>query len=367
MPSLPAKYRFTAGICCLLMTVVIWVTSSNVIQYVFEDLSYDAPFFVTYLSTTMFSLYLTGFVSRGWRDSGDRIIPPSEDGSKRTIREYSPKRVFLIAIKFCPLWVGGNWSFNSSLALTSVSSNTIISSTSGLFTFILGIVILKEKFSWRKLAAVGISFAGVCFIALADEESRGGESILGDMLAFCGAFCYGLYTTVLRREIPDERAVRMPMFLGFLGLFNACVLWPLFPILSATGVEPWDWPSNEVWMFLVLNAVIGTMVSELCWTLAVLLTSPLIATVGLSLSIPLALLSDILIRHIEFSWMYFVGSACVICGFVLVNWSKKTLPQTISNDASNSDAETAPLAATASASLTDTEESSASGSSSTLL
>jgi solute carrier family 35 protein F5 len=325
LSALPKRVRRSLGIGALLLTVCIWVASSTVIQYVFLDLNYDAPFFVTYLSTTMFSLYLTGFVLPSWRTS-HKLTTVTPDA----LPMLSPWQVFKIAIKFCPLWTAGNWSFNAALSLTSVSSNTILSSTSGMWTFLLGMLLLKDKFSWKKLCAVLVTFGGVCLVAVADEEADGQETLLGDALALLGACCYGLYTTFLRREIPDERLIRMPMFFGFVGIFNVFILWPMFPILDAIGIEKWWWPSQQVWLFLTLNALIGTMVSELCWALAVLLTSPLVATVGLSLSIPLALLSDTVFRKLAFSWAYFVGSALVIAGFMIVNLVKDAKPASVS-------------------------------------
>lgn len=41
---------------------------------------------------------------------------------------------------------------------------------------------------------------------------------------------------------------------------------------------------------------------------------------GLSLTIPLAMVVDFLVHHHTFSVAYFFGSALVVCGFVLVNW-----------------------------------------------
>lgn len=53
--------------------------------------------------------------------------------------------------------------------------------------------------------------------------------------------------------------------------------------------------------------------------MSVLLLSPVIATVGLSLTIPIAILSDILYKHTIFSGIYILGSLLVILGFIIVN------------------------------------------------
>lgn len=71
------RRRYIAGVCALIVVVFIWVTSSfavnvtleacckhNVIlirvskQSIFGEQHYDKPFFLTYLNTATFSLYL---------------------------------------------------------------------------------------------------------------------------------------------------------------------------------------------------------------------------------------------------------------------------------------------------------------------
>jgi solute carrier family 35 protein F5 len=59
--------------------------------------------------------------------------------------------------------------------------------------------------------------------------------------------------------------------------------------------------------------------ADLLWAKAVLLTSPLIATLTLTLTIPLAMLVDVVFHSKAFAPVYFIGSATVFAGFVLVN------------------------------------------------
>lgn len=51
----------------LLIVDVIWVASSEVTEYLFNDRHFDKPYFSTYLKLSLFVLYLTGFVvCRSW-------------------------------------------------------------------------------------------------------------------------------------------------------------------------------------------------------------------------------------------------------------------------------------------------------------
>jgi hypothetical protein len=56
------KVQHAAGLACLAAVVVIWVTSSEVIQYIFDNIDFSKPFFLTFYSTSLFSLYLFGFL-----------------------------------------------------------------------------------------------------------------------------------------------------------------------------------------------------------------------------------------------------------------------------------------------------------------
>lgn len=56
------KVQHAAGLACLAAVVVIWVTSSEVIQFIFDNINFSKPFFLTFYSTSLFSLYLFGFL-----------------------------------------------------------------------------------------------------------------------------------------------------------------------------------------------------------------------------------------------------------------------------------------------------------------
>ena len=54
-----------------------------------------------------------------------------------------------------------------------------------------------------------------------------------------------------------------------------------------------------------------------------LLTSPLVVTIGLSLSIPLALIGQMLINKQTSSLLYWIGAVLVLLAFLLVNHDAK--------------------------------------------
>lgn len=154
-------------------------------------------------------------------------------------------------------------------------------------------------------------------------SNSGRDTLIGNMLSLFSAFMYGVYSTFLKKRIPDETGISMPMFFGFVGLFNFLLLWPLFFVLHFTGIESFEFPAWKTLLFLLVNGLCGTFISDLLWATAVVLTSPTTTVVGISLSIPLAIMADVLLRHKTdaLNLAYIGGTACVILGFVIANVS----------------------------------------------
>lgn len=75
--------------------------------------------------------------------------------------------------------------------------------------------------------------------------------------------------------------------------------------------------------FMILNGLCNTVLSDYLWARAVILTSPTVATIGVSITIPLALVSDFLIHNVLPTLLSGLGASFVIIGFILVNITKE--------------------------------------------
>lgn len=120
-----------------------------------------------------------------------------------------------------------------------------MSSSSSLFTFLFSLVLLKEQFKWSKLVSVLLCMVGTIVVTLADSTEMGGSfwrAGWGDILCLFSAMAYALYSTLLRKRLPDgdagEGKASTALFFGYLGLFNALLLGPVALVVHFTGVEP---------------------------------------------------------------------------------------------------------------------------------
>ncbi|KXH38254.1 hypothetical protein CSAL01_00130 [Colletotrichum salicis] len=117
----------------------------------------------------------------------------------------------------------------------------------------------------------------------------------------------------------NEDRVNMPLFFGLVGLFNLVFLWPVFFILHFTGMEPFSFPPTaKIWAIVIGNSL-SSFISDMSWAYAMLLTTPLVVTVGLSLTIPLSLIGEMIQYSQYSSWVYWVGAAVVLISFLFIN------------------------------------------------
>ncbi|KAL5051828.1 hypothetical protein BDW71DRAFT_169530 [Aspergillus fruticulosus] len=391
LSGLAGTARKTLGICLLLIVVILWTASNFLASTIFANATYSKPFFITYLNTSIFILPLFTIVSsRLWGlfragrlyqvqslenllqrfDSyyssaeSERILghdrrigPGAEHGhghdgsgewsaSRRGSaakghgnEKLGLKETAKLSFHFCLLWFTANYFSMACLQFTTVGSTTILTSTSGVWTLIFGVILRVENFTARKLLGVIASLLGIILISRVDlsaaddpnpspgHDGSGstfppkspGEIALGDAMAAFSAVMYGVYTIVLKRQVGDESRVNMQLFFGLVGVFNMFLLWPGFVLLHLTGVEPFALPdTRRVWTIILVNAF-SSLLSDICWAYAMLLTSPLVVTVGLSLTIPLSLVGQIFLQREYVSPLYWVGATVVFVSFLVVN------------------------------------------------
>ncbi|SCU71712.1 EamA-like transporter family, putative [Trypanosoma equiperdum] len=353
---------YALGVVMIICVAVIWTYASVLIQYIFSSQEYDKPFFMTYFNTNAFTVNNFGFlILSSWRrlpwrneerssplviydDSLKETFTPNDgpvEGSdiegkvihskqnrKTDVgrqQPYSKFRLLKCAAYFCPIWFLANSSFNLAISKTSVASVTVLSTTSGVWTFIISLIFFEQGFTWPCVLAIACTVTGALMVGLSDLKNTENDTISGDFCALMSAICYAVYTSVIKWQVPDDDRYSILMLFGFVGALNTLLFWPFVVIWHYTGFEPFSLPNFTQFGLLAANALVGTNLSEVLWARAVLLTSPVVATLGLTLTTPLAMTSDIFIKKKSFSALYIVGAVFLTMGFVLINLDWKLI------------------------------------------
>ncbi|XP_022635464.1 thiamine-repressible mitochondrial transport protein THI74 isoform X2 [Vigna radiata var. radiata] len=190
---------------------------------------------------------------------------------------WSRCRVAKVSLLICPFWFLAQLTFNLSLKYTTVTSNTILSSASSLFTFLVS-------------------------------------------LAFLGL--YAVYITLIRMKLPDSDGksgeASTAQFLGYLGLFNILIFLPVALILNITKMESFSSLTWKQLSLIIGKGLLDNVLSDYLWAKAVLLTSTTVATAGLTIQVPLAAIVDTLSGHAP-GLMDYLGAISVMIGFTGIN------------------------------------------------
>lgn len=251
------------------------------------------------------------------------------------------------AIAVAPIWVLAQLCFNYSLLMTSVTANSMLSSSSAVFTFCVSVYMGLDKFTWMKVAAVTAYVCGTVLVTMADRDPRGvnfdsaseadstnnalGQNIespmFGNVLALAAAGLYALYTSVMKLYLKDDDRTDMTLFFALMGVVNFTAFGAALVALRFVGFLP-ELLSNlstRVFLLACSKAFFDNVCSDYLWARAVLLTSPTVASIGLSLQIPLAASVEVFVgsppwaAHFKNAALMASGTLFVLAGFAGVS------------------------------------------------
>lgn len=245
-----------------------------------------------------------------------------EEERKRLSNKLTVRQVVKLAFVFCLLWFFANYTYQKGLVDTEAGMVTVLSSTSGLFTLVCAAIYPSshgDKFTLSKLVAVLVSLGGVVMVCMSDLQLED-KVPTGALWGLGSAMLYAFYLVLVRRSVSHEDRMDIPMFFGFVGFICAVLLWPGFFILHYSKEEIFELPTKTQWLFIIVNGLIGTVLSEILWLWGCFLTSSLVATLALSLTIPLTMIADVFIKDVDYSLLFYLGSIPIFIAFFVVTF-----------------------------------------------
>ncbi len=241
---------------------------------------------------------------------------------RRARSRLAAREVAMLALVFAPPFFAGNYCYQAALSDTDIAVVNVLSSTSCFFTLLLAAAFpsgAADRITLSKLLAVSCSFAGAVLVSYADASLEpGGGFPSGAAWSLAGALCYSTYLVLLRRMVGDDANLDCTMFMSFVGLFIAALFWPGLMVLNATGAETFEEPNGDQWRYLLINGCVGTILSETLWLWGCFYTSSLVATLAISLTIPLSVAADVLWRGREYGATFVAGAVPMFVAFFMV-------------------------------------------------
>uniref|UniRef100_A0A0N4Z9B6 EamA domain-containing protein n=1 Tax=Parastrongyloides trichosuri TaxID=131310 RepID=A0A0N4Z9B6_PARTI len=270
---------------------------------------------------------LNGHRRRSVRFSGIREIRRMPDSIAEHAREarksYTPPNfkckctvspMLKYSFYFCPLWFFSSTTYQASLMFSSVSSVNLISASSSLFVLVFTALCprrLHERFSLMKLLLVLCNILGVALV------SQFSESLFGSLLALTSAISYAIYLTGFSMFSHKHGNVDINMLFGSIGLFSIFFCTPLLFLIHHYNIESQlPLPSFYEFSIILLNGFIGSVLADWLWLYSTMLTTSLISSLSMSLSIPLAMIADVLFRSKTPSIVEVIASVPILISFI---------------------------------------------------
>lgn len=198
-----------------------------------------------------------------------------------------------------------------SLSLTLISASVILVTSHPIFVAAVQHFLLKEQVKRIAALGIGIAFSGVTIIALSDYEA--GESrLLGDLLAFLGGLCAGVY--FLCGRIVRQNVEVIPYSFSVYGV--ASLLLFLSAFIAGDKLIVSD---SREWSLFLAMAVIPTILGHTMFNYALKkLPAHIISTSVLGEPVGASLLAFLLLPGQEPGIWIIVGGALVVLGLYVV-------------------------------------------------
>ena len=212
----------------------------------------------------------------------------------------------------------GMFAFNAlllaGLALTSAAEGGIVTSTTPAVAAALAAVVLGERWTGRRSAAIGLAVLGILIVTSlgAATPARGPQPALGNALVFGAVVAEAIFlvcSRVLARRLRPVTVAAGITLLGFL-------MFAPLALRDARAVDLTQLGVGE-WCALVYYGVAVTVVAFLLWARGVREVEATTAAVFTGVLPVSAVTLSYVVLGEPFHWSHMIGGGCVVSAILL--------------------------------------------------
>lgn len=204
--------------------------------------------------------------------------------------------------------------YSFALHFTSALEASILNYTFPVFILLLSFPINRERLTVKSVIAILVGLAGAAIVILGQPDSTPQRNrILGDILALCGAFCWGLFSNLGKRIKTDtETSNFIYVSTGF--------------VLSAVGLAAFSAPlvpSLPAFTGVFLNGILSLMVGYTLW-FRIVKRAPMALVASMSFITPfINLLFISLLLKESIHLQHILGLCVILIGLFIQNFKSK--------------------------------------------
>lgn len=353
--------NFRLGVLLIVLALATWVGGLELINVVMKGGDFDKPFLISFITGSCFTLNFLPDVFfyarlKFWTQEEEKGAPggesqvllakdfedPWESVVEDNFKLNQPIQltrieVLTLAFQIALIYYIYNITVMCSLRFTSASNQTVIGSTTSIFTLFIGVAMNTDKFSFKKVVCVCVSSVGVFLVNISQSKvssgGKGGKSIfepknpsLGNFFALIGAFMYAIYLLIMKIKCgTGNKTTNERRLFGWVGLFSFFFGLPMLFVVDMIGVEPFNLPPDAKTGWLIITNGVFSVISDFATICAMLLTSPLVTSLSLTSCIPITIFIDYVIMSItgdgktNLNLVYLLGISSILISVVLIN------------------------------------------------
>ena len=237
----------------------------------------------------------------------------------KTLYKIKLKDLWLFACAGLFSIVMFNYSYYTTMTLTSLSVAAVLLYTAPFFVVIISLFLFKERMTSNKLFACIIAFIGCCFVSgLFDTEQ-----IISSKALFFGlltGFGYALYTIFGKLLMERGYKTLTITFYVFLSA-SVCTL----PFINVTQTCKGAVESPKVMLIVFLMALFNTVIPYILYTMGLRGVDPSVAPIIATVEPVVATLVGCFIFGEDISVYGIIGIILVLASVVILNTKKITL------------------------------------------
>ena len=206
-------------------------------------------------------------------------------------------------------------TWNLSLQLTSVASSMTIMYLMPIFTLILSVIFLKEKFSWEQLGVIVLSVSGAVIVGISDLINQEGfGNLYGDLFALAGGISVAVYFIIGRKK-----REKLDVFSYATIVYGICTIFLLifilaYPVTRNNIVSGLGW---QQFLFFILLAIGPSCMGHTFYNYSLeYVRAPVITVTALGEMFGSTLLAIAFFREIP-HWSAFIGMLLVAGGIII--------------------------------------------------
>ena len=178
------------------ITVLIWSTLATSAKLVLDAIP---NFEMLFLSSVFAFLFL--------------LVLNTAKGTLRLIKKYEPKELLMMAgLGFLGLFLYSALYYFGISVLGSQEA-CILNYLWPMMIVIFACIILRERFTVKKIAAMALSFSGIVVLMLGGESAGNSVRIKGIFACVAAAVCYGLFSVLNKKHSLDQNVTMMVIWL----------------------------------------------------------------------------------------------------------------------------------------------------------